>query len=133
MIIVADTNVVIRAVLGDDQIQSRIARSVLARASGIVVTLPTLCEIAWTLRSHYRASKSEIYETIARLIEDPKIICDRQAVTTGLDLLENGGDFADGVIAYEARRLGGSTFCSFDRQACRLLSQAGLGVELLGE
>ena len=129
---IADTNVMIRVILGDEGAQSPIARQALERAARIFITLPTFCEIAWTLRSHYSASKSELYRTIAGLIADPKITCDRQAVEAGLDMLDSGGDFADGVIAFEGRRLGGSTFYSFDRQACRLLSKAGVDVELLG-
>ncbi len=33
--------------------------------------------------------------------------------------VDAGGDFADGVIAYEGRWLGGETFVSFDRKAAR--------------
>lgn len=39
-------------------------------------------------------------------------------------MLDRGGDFADGVIAFEGRWLGGETFVSFDRNAVeRVLSQ----------
>ena len=36
-------------------------------------------------------------------------------------LLEAGGDFADGVIAFEGNVLGGAEFLSFDQQAVKLL------------
>ncbi len=49
----------------------------------------------------------------------------------GLSLLEAGGDFADGVIAYEGRWLGGETFVSFDQKAVALLSQQGQAAQLL--
>jgi hypothetical protein len=32
-------------------------------------------------------------------------------------MLAAGGDFADGVITYEGRRLGGAVLASFDRRA----------------
>ena len=43
------------------------------------------------------------------------------AVLAGLALLEAGGDFADGVIAFEGDLLGGTEFVSFDQQAVKLL------------
>jgi len=46
-------------------------------------------------------------------------------------LLEAGGDFADGVIAYEGRWLGGETFVSFDKEAVALLSAQSQSVRLL--
>jgi predicted nucleic-acid-binding protein len=40
-------------------------------------------------------------------------------------VLEAGGDFADGVIAYEGNWLGGETFVSFDKSAAALLTAQG--------
>ena len=39
----------------------------------------------------------------------------------GLAVLESGGDFADGAIAYEGELLGGPEFVTFDQQAAKLL------------
>lgn len=55
----------------------------------------------------------------------------RPAVEAGLALLEAGGDFADGVMAYEGAWLGGETFVSFDRQAVELLAAQGQTAQLL--
>jgi predicted nucleic-acid-binding protein len=49
----------------------------------------------------------------------------RPAVDAGLAVLEAGGDFADGVIAFEGQWLGGETFVSFDKQAVGLLQAQG--------
>ena len=46
-------------------------------------------------------------------------------------LLEAGGDFADGVIAYEGRWLGADCFVSFDKQAVALLAAQGHAARLL--
>jgi hypothetical protein len=56
---------------------------------------------------------------------------DRPAVDAGLALLEAGGDFADGVIAFEGRRLGGLVFTSFDAEAVRLIEANGGETRLL--
>ena len=42
-----------------------------------------------------------------------------------------GGDFADAVIAFSGRRLGGEHFVSFDRRAIQLLADLGEPAELL--
>ena len=45
----------------------------------------------------------------------------RPAIEAGLAMLDAGGDFADGVIAYEGRWLGAETFVSFDKKAVEML------------
>ncbi len=50
-----------------------------------------------------------------------QVVCHTPAVLAGLALLEGGGDFADGVIAFEGDLLGGTEFVSFDQQAVKLL------------
>ncbi|MCE4317542.1 PIN domain-containing protein, partial [Xanthomonas hortorum] len=55
----------------------------------------------------------------------------RPAVEAGLLVLDAGGDFADGVIAYEGNWLGGETFVSFDKKAVALLTAQGQSTRLL--
>jgi len=57
---------------------------------------------------------------------------DKPAVKAGITLAEAGGDFADGVIAFEGRRLGGTHLATFDREAARLISDEGFETMLLG-
>jgi predicted nucleic-acid-binding protein len=56
----------------------------------------------------------------------------RAAAEAGLALLDAGGDFADGVIAYEGSWLGADGFVSFDRMAVRLMEVQGESARLLG-
>ena len=51
-------------------------------------------------------------------------------VEAGLAMLDAGGDFADGVIAYEGRWLGAETFVSFDRKAVEMLAAQGVPARL---
>ena len=55
----------------------------------------------------------------------------RPSVEAGLALLEAGGDFADGIMAYEGTWLGGETFVSFDKNTVSLLTKQGKAAELL--
>jgi len=60
------------------------------------------------------------------------VITDHAAVDAGFKAMDDGADFADGVIDYEGRWLGGETFVSFDKRAIMALEKHGRGVKLLG-
>jgi predicted nucleic-acid-binding protein len=59
-------------------------------------------------------------------------VLDSTAVNAGLTTLGSGADFADGVIAYEGRWLGGETFVSFDKKAVAAIAKQGMKAQLLG-
>lgn len=131
MKISVDTNVLVRAVLQDDANQAKIASNILKEASLIAISLPCFCELIWILRRGARLSKEEVADTIRDLLEAGNVVMNRQAVEAGLVILEAGGDFADGVMAYEGSWLGGETFISFDKQAIDLISKQGQAAKLL--
>jgi predicted nucleic-acid-binding protein len=129
--ITADTNILVRAITGDDARQSATAQSELVTAEMIAVTLPALCELVWVLSRGYQVPLREVGEAIRRLINSANVMVNRPAVETGLALLEAGGDFADGAIAYEGNWLGAEEFVSFDREAVQLLATHSLAARLV--
>jgi predicted nucleic-acid-binding protein len=126
-----DTNVLARAVLQDDAVQARAATKVLEEASLIAVSLPCLCELVWILLRGAQQPKERVAIAVRSLLDTKNVAMNRPAVEAGLALLEAGGDFADGVIAYEGSWLGGETFVSFDKKAVALLSAQGQSTLLL--
>jgi predicted nucleic-acid-binding protein len=129
--IAADTNVLVRAVVRDDVEQGKIAARALKEAELIAVSSVVLCEFVWVLRRLYGFSTAEIVSAIRALLNTANVEMNRPAVETGLAILEAGGDFADGVIAYEGQWLGGETFVSFDKQPVLLLRGQGQTAKLL--
>jgi predicted nucleic-acid-binding protein len=127
----ADTNILVRVAVGDDPIQSPLAAKLLREAESVAVTLPALCEFVWVLRRIYKREAGDIAAAIRRLIGSATVAVDRPAVEAGLVQLEAGGDFADGIIAFEGRRLGGMVFASFDQDAVTLIAQTGSEALLL--
>lgn len=125
MKVTADTNVLVRILTRDDRQQSSLAEAALARAELIALTLPALCELVWVLSRGYRLPTPDIAAAIRRLLGTANVTIDRPAAEAGLAALEAGGDFADGVIAYEGERLGAEIFLSFDRKAVTLLQMQG--------
>ena len=132
MRIAVDTNVLLRAITGDDAQQSRIARRELAKAELVALALPALCELVWVLAQGYKVSREEIAQAIRLLLDSANVVVNRPAAEAGLAMLNAGGDFADGVIAYEGSWLGAETFVSFDRKAVSLVEARGGAARLLG-
>ena len=131
MKITADTNVLVRGVVRDDENQARTVDKTLNEATLIAVSLPCLCEFVWVLRRVYSFDKADIAAAISALVQTDKIVVNRPAVEAGLVVLNAGGDFADGVIAYEGNWLGAETFVSFDKKAIELLAAQGQSARFL--
>ena len=127
----ADTNVLVRAAVQDDARQTRLAMEAMSNAEMVVLTLPTLCEFVRVLSQFYRVDGQAIARSIRNLMRSENVEADGPAIEAGLPQMEVGGDFADGVIAYEGRRLGATTFLSFDRKAVRPLQSRGESPHLL--
>ena len=121
MKITADTNVLVRAITGDNERQSKVAQAELANADVIALALPALCELVWVLSQGYKITSAEIAEAIRRLMNGGNVVVNRPAVEAGVALLDAGGDFADGIIAYEGSWLGAEIFISFDKKAVKLI------------
>ena len=126
-----DTNVLIRAVVRDDAKQAAVAAKVLRDADLIAVALPSLCEFVWVLRRVYDFEPADVAAAVRALMAAENVEMNRPAVERGLSMLDAGGDFADGVIAYEASWLGGETFVSFDKKAVALMLAQGQAARLL--
>jgi len=131
MKITLDTNVLVRAAVQDDPKQADAATRLMSRAKLLAIALPSLCEFAWVLRSVYSLRPSDIAKAIRLLLAAENVEVNRPAVEAGLAMLDAGGDFADGVIAYEGQWLGAETFVSFDAKAVKMLSAQGVAARVL--
>ena len=131
MRIAVDTNVLLRDALQDDPLQARTAAKLLQNAELIAIPVPVLCEFVWVLLQGYKKSTAEIADAIRRLMRSANVTANRPAVEAGLELLEKGGDFADGAVAYEGYWLGAEEFASFDKKAVTLLQSQGKKARLL--
>ncbi|MFT7401445.1 MAG: putative nucleic-acid-binding protein [Hydrogenophaga sp.] len=131
MKVAVDTTVLVRALVRDDPAQARAAIKVLKDAALIAVALPCLCELVWVLLRVYGFQAADAAAAVRALLTTANVEMNRPAAEAGLAVLEAGGDFADGVIAYEGRWLGGETFVSFDKKAIKLLAAQGQSARLL--
>ena len=131
MKIIVDSNVLVRAAVRDNARQARIAAGVLRDAEAIVVSLASICEFVAVLRGVYRFSREDVSTALSALINAGNVEVNRPAVEAGIMVMNAGGEFADGVIAYEGRWVGGETFVSFDRKAFPVAAVLGQKPKLL--
>jgi len=120
-----------RGAVRDDSKQTQIADKILKDAALVVITVPCLCEFVWVLSKVYVFDKPDIARAVRAILNTEKMVMNRPAVEFGLDFLNAGGDFADGVIAYEGNWYGGEVFVSFDKKAVKLVTQKGKNAQLL--
>ena len=129
-----DTNVLARYLLRDDERQAQIAKAAIDRAlaSGepLVVSLLTLMELEWVLRSRGRFDKAAIIRAIEDLREFRDVAFESEFVVEhALDSFENSNaDFADCLMIAQYQRMGCSAMLTFDGDAAKIP-----GGELLGE
>lgn len=131
MKITPDTHVLVRLVMADDEAQGNAAIEAMERADLVAISVHSLCELVRVLGRGYAVPRADISRAIRTLVEVRNVVVDRPAVDAGLRVLDSGGDFADGVIAFDGRWLGGETFVSFDKRAVKFLAARGQAAQLL--
>jgi predicted nucleic-acid-binding protein len=115
--IVVTADVLVRAVLRNDEDEGFAAGQVLKSAELIAIPIGTLCDFVALLRFLHGLEPDAIAGAIRSLCDAKNVVVDRSAVAAGLEMLQNGGEFYEGVIASEGQRLGANRFVSFDQDA----------------
>lgn len=131
MRLTADTNLLVRHAVRDDERQADAADVILRRAEFVAIPTPALCEFVWVLRRTYGFPTGAVVSALRRLLSIAAVRVDRVVADAGIAALEAGGDFADACIATEGRRMGGAMFTSFDRRAVAVVMAAGGEAQLL--
>jgi len=123
-----DTNVIARAVLKDDPVQTAIARRMLAEPA---ILLPSVfMEAYWLLSAPHRMSRPATVAALLRLLDLPTLIVpDREAVLFALGKAAAGADFAD--MLHLALSGGADCFASFDQGIAGHADGAPVPVETL--
>jgi len=126
-----DTNVLLRFLIWDDEVQAHRAKRIVDRAYAESETLflsdVVLVEAAWVLARSYRQTRRELL-AILRSVLDSDILTfeSLQRFSRTLDAFEQGpGDFADYLLRERALEAGCKSVVTFDR---RLKGQQGFRV-----
>jgi predicted nucleic-acid-binding protein len=119
-----DTNILLRATLDDDPVQSKAAQRLLkglGEDERGFVNLPVLMEFFWVLRSRYKLPQARLAAVMRELLGVEYIEFESlEVVGKALATYEGGtADFADMIIALRNRELGAARTFTSDEGAAR--------------
>ncbi|MDA3896625.1 MAG: type II toxin-antitoxin system VapC family toxin [Desulfobacteraceae bacterium] len=120
-----DTNILIRFLTGDDELQSKKVYLIFKKAESekkeLFVPLLVVLEMIWVLESVYEVSRKEILDSISDLLLMPVLKFDHQSVLQQLVLSAQGNryDLSDLLIAHSAKINGCETVFTFDKKATK--------------
>jgi len=121
-----DTNVLVRFLVQDDDIQFEKARKLIKRevAAGrrVFVNQLVLMETEWVLRSRYVVPKNQIIEAISVLLDASDVKFEDEPVIEEALFIwkETTAGFADCLIGAKNRRIGCRSTATFDMKAAKL-------------
>ncbi|MGA8668382.1 MAG: type II toxin-antitoxin system VapC family toxin [Terracidiphilus sp.] len=119
-----DTNILARFLAQDDAEQGQRAESLLQTLSPQdpgFVSLVSLIELAWVMRSRYRVSRSELIQSLERLLNSPELVIESQQ-TVAQAIVRFGAaktDFADCLIERSGHVAGCRHTVTFDENAAK--------------
>ena len=104
--IAVDTNILARAILADDPVQTPVARHAMEHARGVIIPITVFVELAWVLKS-VGWKRTQIHQALAILAQQGRVHLDRSAeILAALDDFHTGtADLADYLALHQARSL----------------------------
>jgi predicted nucleic-acid-binding protein len=96
--ITLDTNVWVRYLTNDDELQARRALKLLEQSDAVFLPKTVLLELEWVLRAAYRVKPADIHRSLLQILGLPMVIAESAGqVTAALDFYAQGYDFADAL------------------------------------
>ena len=119
-----DTNVIVRYIVQDDEVQSAQATRLVESLSVIqpgFVTLISIIELVWVLQGNYAASRHEVTAALETLLKTKEIIVEQTAIVwQALRVYTNTkADFADSLIERLAHAAQCEYTFTFDQGAAK--------------
>lgn len=114
-----DTNVLVRYLTRDDEIQWQQAGEVIESGQPCFIANVVLCELVWVLRGNpYKFDKQEILTTLEMMLQSPTFEFEnRSGVYQALQRAKQGkADFSDYLIGAIATHVGCQETVTFDRK-----------------
>ena len=129
-IIIIDTNILVRYALKDDERQSLIAHHYINNAEyRCIIPIQVFCELDWVLRKKVKAQRSDVVSFFENLSHRSNVSLDKEPFDVGMYFLKNGGDFADGVIAYQTQVHDDAKWLTFDKTAQKIAKNLMINVQ----
>lgn len=120
-----DTNILIRFLTGDDDLQAKKAYHIFKKAESekneLFVPLLVILELIWVLESVYEISRTEIIDSIGDLLRMSVLKFEHQSALQQFTQSAQGNryDLSDLLIAHSAKIQGCATILTFDKKASK--------------
>ncbi len=120
-----DTNILIRFLIGDDELQAKKVYNMFKKAESekneLFVPLLVILELIWVLESVYEIHRTEILESISALTLMPILKFEHQSVLQEFTHSAQGNryDLSDLLIAHSAKTQGCESIITFDKKASK--------------
>jgi predicted nucleic-acid-binding protein len=120
-VIAADTNVLVRLIVGDEPAQATKAQKVFDTAAAekvpVWVSDTVLVELVWTLIRAYGRARTDVVKALRALASHATVALESAAaVREATDHFERGpADFADCLLCVKAKLAGCDQLVTFDR------------------
>jgi len=120
-----DTNILIRFLIGDDELQAKKVYKIFKKAEAekneLFVPLLVILELIWVLESVYEISRIEILESISDLILMPILKFENQSTLQQFTNAAQGNkyDLSDLLISHSAKTQGCETVITFDKKSSK--------------
>jgi len=93
-----DTNVWVRYLTNDDELQARRAMTLLEQSDAVFLPKTVLLELEWVLRAAYGVRPAAIHRSLLHILGLPMVIAESESqVAAALDFYSEGFDFADAL------------------------------------
>jgi len=124
----SDTNILVRAVLDDEDSESKLAKQFLKKVSEdkkLFISSYAILEMVWVLKVK-KQSRKDIYESVLDLLDSPGIVIgQREVIVSALEMYIKGrADFGDYLILAEGKLYDAPKLASFDKTFCKDNSRA---------
>lgn len=120
-----DTNILIRFLTGDDELQAKKVYEIFKNAESekkeLFVPLLVVLEMIWVLESVYEISRTDILDSIGDILLMPILKFDQQAALQQLVHSAQGNkyDLSDLLIAHSTKINGCEVVITFDKKASK--------------
>lgn len=120
-----DTNILIRFLIGDDELQAKKVYTIFKKAESekkeLFVPLLVILEMVWVLESVYDILRAEILDAINDLLLMPIFKFDQLSALQQFDHSSQGNtyDLSDLIIAHSAKTNGCETVITFDEKVSK--------------
>ena len=93
-----DTNVWVRYLTNDDELQARRAMVLLEQSDSVFLPKTVLLELEWVLRAAYGIKPAVIHRSLLQILGLPMVVAESVGqVAAALDCYAQGYDFADAL------------------------------------